>query len=685
MSITPAPASFGETQGAALPEPRADEPAEAAAELVAYHDDLARAEAMEREQRRRDAEVIALRLHIADVENRHTQLLRSTSWKLGARLRRLLPAGGKAETAEAFSPRFRRYRAPGHVASRAPGRVDRLLAAARAGFPEAALADLTRLRDNWKASEEVRGLCERAMVLIEGESADPAVRGAALARLGALRHWGGGARDGAEIAFLERAISATLPGIEASAPDRFAINDWLSPDLMLLGPPGTRAPAERVAAISRAMTILAGVDLRLADPAGTARLDNLAADLPAGSAGGARVSVIVVAERAATLATALRSLRLQSWGALEILVVDDATTDATAAILAEAAAADARVIPIRAEAPLGLYAARNLALSRATGALVACLDAAAWAHPAWIERQARALLSSKGTIALRGARLRATGDLRFSRPPFATTLTEPDPAGLVFRREAVLERAGFWDAVALGGDEEFLARLTAIFGAKAIATREAPLTIARIDGTLPAVTPDRGAGRAYARRFAAYHAALPKDEDPAAARVAWPPAGPRPFAAPALILTGRPARGRHYDTILISDFRDAAAASEEELLTQVRAGRRTAVIQADRYGAPDQGMNADIQALIDAGRIDELTEGDRATADLVVIGSPEIFREPRRHLPEITAGGVRVVVDDARRRRADEPPPTDIEAARRNIADWLGQLGDRVPAAAFGD
>ncbi|PZQ51413.1 MAG: hypothetical protein DI556_04395 [Rhodovulum sulfidophilum] len=674
--MTSLPAS-GTGARASGPDPAAETPEGA---LAAFQDDLAAAAALEAEQRRRDAEVIALRVQIAEVENRHAALLGSTSWRLGSKLRRFAPAPAE----EPFRPRLLRYRAPGLVASRSPEKVDRLIAAARAGSPEAALADLGRLRDNWKAAPEVRALCERAMVLIDGEAADPALRARALARLGALRHWGAGRDDGAEIAFLRRAIAATLPG--GDAPDRFALNDWLSPDLALLGRPWVIDPAARIAEISGALGVLADVDLTRADAEGPARLDNLAASTPARSAGGARVSVILVARRATTLATSLGSLRAQSWDELEILVVDDATTDGTAALLAAAAAADPRVIPIRAETPMGLYAARNLALARASGDLVACLDAAAWAHPARIARQARALLGAKSAVASQGARLLTTDDLRFLRAPYATRLAAPDPAGLIFRREPVLERAGFWDGVALGGDEEFLARLRAIFGAKALASHDAPLTLARAGEDAPAVTLDQGAGRAYARLYRGRHAALTaRRMGRTAARVPWPAEGPRPFATPPMILTGRPRRGARYDAILISDFRDAggaATSNHEELLAQVRAGVKTAVVQVGRDGQDlDRPLNAGIQALIDAGQVDELTEGDGASAEVAVIRFPAIFSEPRRHVPELDVGALRVVVDQAPRRAAGAAPLYDIQAARRHITGWLGQPGDWAPIA----
>ena len=495
--MTPAPAALGATgqEGEPSPAARPEETLDFGPEPAdsTYHDDLARAEALERAERARGAEIAALRHGIAEVETRHDRLLRSTSWKLGARLAGLLPG---AAGAEAFRPRFQGGAAPEAEAGadRSADQVARLLDAARAGEAEAALAGLGRLRDDWRASRAVRALCERAMVLIDAEAPDPRIRARALARLDALRYWGAGGSDGARIAFLARAIAETLPGAAKGGADRFAVNGWLVPDLMLLGQPGLADPARRVAEISAALRALAEVEVRLADPAGPARIDNLAAPMPAGVAGGTLVSVILVAEpggaSGAMLATALASLRAQSWRDLEILAVDDGAGDAAAAAIAKAAAEDPRVTPLRPDAPLGLHAARALALGHARGELIAWLDAAAWAHPARIERQARALLDARKAVGLETTRLRASETLRFERPPFASTLAERDPAGLIFRREAVTGQA---DAPAPGGVVESAAGLREMLGAEAVAMHRAPLTLTRV---APERAPASG-GRGY--------------------------------------------------------------------------------------------------------------------------------------------------------------------------------------------
>jgi hypothetical protein len=89
-----------------------------------------------------------------------------------------------------------------------------------------------------------------------------------------------------------------------------------------------------------------------------------------------RLSVIVAAwNAAATIRAALASVLDQREVSLEAIVVDDGSTDGTAAIVAELASADPRIVPIALAVNGGVSAARNAALEVARGEWVAFLDA----------------------------------------------------------------------------------------------------------------------------------------------------------------------------------------------------------------------------------------------------------------------------------------------------------------------
>lgn len=89
-----------------------------------------------------------------------------------------------------------------------------------------------------------------------------------------------------------------------------------------------------------------------------------------------RVSVVVAAHQAAaTLGRALDSALDQGMRDLEVLVVDDASTDGTADLVRARAKQDPRVRLIRLDANGGPARARNRAIAEARGSWIALLDA----------------------------------------------------------------------------------------------------------------------------------------------------------------------------------------------------------------------------------------------------------------------------------------------------------------------
>lgn len=99
------------------------------------------------------------------------------------------------------------------------------------------------------------------------------------------------------------------------------------------------------------------------------------------------VSVIIPCYNAeAYIERTIASVCAQTHADLEILVVDDGSEDATAAIVARLAEADSRICLLR-QSNGGVAAARNLGIAYATGAYVAPLDADDVWYPEKIERQ----------------------------------------------------------------------------------------------------------------------------------------------------------------------------------------------------------------------------------------------------------------------------------------------------------
>jgi len=166
------------------------------------------------------------------------------------------------------------------------------------------------------------------------------------------------------------------------------------------------------------------------------------------------VSVVVPTHnRSALLAQTLASVRAQTFADLEIVVVDDGSSDNTAEIVTRID--DSRVRMVRHEQPLGVSAARNRGIREASGEWVAFLDDDDLWAPSKIARQITAageagrLWSCSGSITV-------TSDMKViagTAPPLAEDIavalpfrnTVPAGASNVAVRVDLLRQAGDFD------------------------------------------------------------------------------------------------------------------------------------------------------------------------------------------------------------------------------------------------
>jgi glycosyltransferase involved in cell wall biosynthesis len=135
---------------------------------------------------------------------------------------------------------------------------------------------------------------------------------------------------------------------------------------------------------------------------------------------GARVSVVMPVYNAEpTLAKAIGSVLGQTYRNLELLVVDDGSSDGSWAIVLDFARRDPRVRAIGPRRNGGVASARNTALDAATGSYVAFLDSDDWWHPQKLEAQLETLRATNAKVAYAGyRRVDEDGrDLSLVQPP----------------------------------------------------------------------------------------------------------------------------------------------------------------------------------------------------------------------------------------------------------------------------
>jgi glycosyltransferase involved in cell wall biosynthesis len=165
------------------------------------------------------------------------------------------------------------------------------------------------------------------------------------------------------------------------------------------------------------------------------------------------VTVLIGAyENERTVARAIASILGQTERALELIVIDDGSSDDSAAAAQEAIGTDPRGRVMRLEQNAGIAQSLNAGLRAAAAPVVAIQDADDYSEPERLERQLAALADP--AVAVVGARMREVdgeGEALRPRTTFAdgdvnSTLMRSNPipnSSAVFRRDVALGLGGY--------------------------------------------------------------------------------------------------------------------------------------------------------------------------------------------------------------------------------------------------
>lgn len=172
---------------------------------------------------------------------------------------------------------------------------------------------------------------------------------------------------------------------------------------------------------------------------------------------------------------AIESILSQTYENIELIVVDDASSDDTVQIINEWTEKDKRVKLLRLPQNVGTYVAKNIALLQANGKFVTCHDSDDWSHPLKIEKQVMPLLKSRRLVATISSWVRLSDKGEYYARP-VHPLMRQNPSSLMFKKDKVLKQAGIWDTVRTGADSEYIARLKLVFGRKKVKRIKEPLS-----------------------------------------------------------------------------------------------------------------------------------------------------------------------------------------------------------------
>lgn len=205
----------------------------------------------------------------------------------------------------------------------------------------------------------------------------------------------------------------------------------------------------------------------------------------------ALVTVVLPARNEeARVGRALRSLARQTHRDHEVLVVDDGSTDRTAAVVAAHAARDPRVRMIATDG-VGVTEAANTAMARVRTELVARLDADDWSFPRRLERQVAELTANPRAVAVGtwGVRFNAhgvpigrlrvgpTGREGYRRARAARRLILLTHPSVMLRRSAFERVGGYPGEYHVGEDAALMNRLADIGEVYAVAEYLTAVTI----------------------------------------------------------------------------------------------------------------------------------------------------------------------------------------------------------------
>jgi glycosyltransferase involved in cell wall biosynthesis len=400
-------------------------------------------------------------------------------------------------------------------------------------------------------------------------------------------------------------------------------------------------------------------------------LDNLVGvDVPAPPNQTALVSVIVPAYNAADMiGTALQSLAEQSWRNLEIVVVDDASTDGTADVAERFCATDARFRVIRRTVNAGSYTCRNAALPELRGDYITTLDGDDWAHPQRIALHV-ADLERHGAAFNVSNWVRATDDLLFSGASRPAAVTPLRNMGSFFFKRAVMEKIGGWHEVRIAADTEYMKRAELVFRTltRGPIKDGVPLVLGRLVATsltqssaTSVATLSHGVRREYHELVDFFHSRHRAGRTSLDELRSWPARG----APPAIL----PVRGQlAADALLVGDWNnDLGFTQGKELADSLRqAGKRVAMLHYPHYASEVRNeLGHRVRDYAWANDLSFVTAGEQAKVDAVYVITPDVFEHPLDRFPMLAFGELIITAD----------PSAVSEAVKANIVSSFGRDG----------
>lgn len=371
---------------------------------------------------------------------------------------------------------------------------------------------------------------------------------------------------------------------------------------------------------------------------------------------GPKVSIILPAYNAEnSIHVAIESILEQTWQNIELLVIDDCSTDETKAIVKRYMEKDDRIKLDSTPENSGPYVARNIGLKQATGEFVTVNDADDWSHAEKIAIQVQHLINHPEVIANTSEHARLTENLTLYRRGNPGKYIFSNMSSLMFRRKPVMKSIGYWDCVRFAADGEFKRRLVKQFGKECVVDlKTGPLSFPRQAKTSLTASSAfgyhgffMGARKEYVESFSHYHKQ--------AKTLYYPyPQKERLFPVPEPMWPKRMKKyqdeQRHFEIVIASDFQKEESlqlSTEQEITVHQKLGIHTGIIHMSCYNLHrPKELNASIRQLINGKDVQTLVYGEKITCDVLIIKGHSVLEKQQKYLPIINPRMVVIVLDD---------------------------------------
>lgn len=369
-----------------------------------------------------------------------------------------------------------------------------------------------------------------------------------------------------------------------------------------------------------------------------------------------KISVLVPVYNAEEFVdVAIHSLLNQSWQNIEIIAIDDCSTDKSLEKLNELSKADSRLKVYRNDENLGAYPTRNRALSLSTGDFITVHDSDDWSHPQMLEVQMNAMFENNAIKISCSFMTRVYPDLRFMLRPQRDNFEyvhRSYPSVLIKRSD--IELLGQWDGVSANADDEFVQRARRLWGDDSVVDvlKEIPLSFFLVHensltqqaGTsLNSVT--FGIRKEYARQ-AAYWRDNKKTELVIAERTSLK----LPFPIPQGLAPKSWSKNNHYDFVLISDLSllgGTRRCNEGYIAAALKMNWRIGLFHWPRYDLKVAKVADEYTELSYHDNIDILVPEDKIVANIVIIHHPPILNYEIDRVPEIEVDKIGILVNQS--------------------------------------